>query len=236
MGDLTITIALAAGLVSFLSPCVLPIVPGFLAYLAGTATAPGGRRQFDIFLASAFFVLGFSLVFAALGVLLTTALSSVAYDVQVWLARAGGIVIILFGLYLVGVFRIPFLSREYKIPVAGRFRSRRLTSFLFGAAFAAGWTPCVGAVLGSILALAAVTPGAAFSLLLAYAFGLGVPFLLVGLFTTRADALISRYSKALRYVNLVFGVVLVVIGILAFTQNLSVLASFPLLNRFLPAL
>jgi len=104
---------------------------------------------------------------------------------------------------------------------------------LFGAAFAAGWTPCVGAVLGSILGLAASQPGSAFSLLLAYALGLGLPFLLVGLFAAQASAFINRYIYIVKYINIAFGVILIALGILVFTQNLSRIANFALLNQFL---
>lgn len=154
--------AFLGGLVSFLAPCVLPIIPGFLAYLAGSSTADIGSKRKEIFINSVFFVLGFGVVFASLGVLLNTILESVAYDVQIWLSRIGGVMIIFFGLYLVGLIRIPFLEKDYKLEVKIKFKSRYATSFLFGLAFAAGWTPCVGPALGVILGLAATQPGSAF--------------------------------------------------------------------------
>jgi cytochrome c-type biogenesis protein len=180
-----------------------------------------------------FFVLGFSTVFALLGVLLNTLLSGVAYDAQIWLGRVGGVVIIFFGLYLVGLVKPKFLQQEHKLQIKHQFGSRWVTSFVFGAAFAVGWTPCVGAVLGGILAIAATQPGSAFALLLFYAIGLGIPFLLVGLFTAQATAWIHKYGKYLAPINKVFGVVLILMGILVFTNNLSRLANFELLNRFL---
>ncbi|MEX1068273.1 MAG: cytochrome c biogenesis protein CcdA, partial [Patescibacteria group bacterium] len=207
-GDITLLIALAAGLVSFLSPCILPLIPGFLAYLAGTSPQDKTQRRV-IFLNSLFFVAGFSIVFALLGVALNTILERVAYDVQTWLGRVGGAVIIIFGLYLTGLIRIPFLEREHKLSVKGNFRFRYLNSFVFGVAFAAGWTPCVGAVLGSILGLAAVQPGAAFTLLLTYSLGLGIPFLLVGAFTAQAGSFIRRWGPALHWAKVLFGVVLI---------------------------
>lgn len=232
--ELTIAIAFAAGVVSFLAPCVLPIIPGFLAYLAGSSLGDSQNHRRDMFLNALFFVLGFSAVFAALGVLLNTLLEAIAYDVQIWLARIGGGIIIFFGLYLAGLIRLRFLEREHKFTVrATASRSRFVTSFLFGAAFAAGWTPCVGAALGSILGLAATQPGSAFSLLLAYALGLGLPFLIVGLFAAPASRLINRYAGAIRYVNLAFGLLLVVFGVLIFTQTLSLIANFEFLNRML---
>lgn len=233
MIELGIIFAFLAGLVSFLSPCILPIIPGFLAYLAGASLKDAAAKRWEMFLNSFFFVIGFSLVFAAFGVLLNTLLEAIAYDVQVWLSRVGGAIIIFFGLYLTGLINIPFLEREYKPRVNVRFRSRYLTSILFGAAFAAGWTPCVGAVLGSILGLAVSSPGTAFYLLLAYSLGLGIPFLIVGLFASQASGIISRYGNAIKYVKIIFGVLLVILGILAFTQNLNRIANLELLNRLL---
>src|SRR3989338_8061889 len=157
--------AFLGGLISFLAPCVLPIIPGFLAYLAGSSTAEAGSKRKEIFINGVFFVLGFGIVFALLGVLLNTLLENIAYDVQTWLSRIGGVMIIFFGLYLVRLIRIPFLEREYKFGVKIKLKSRYITSFLFGLAFAAGWTPCVGPALGVILGLAATAPGSAFVLL-----------------------------------------------------------------------
>lgn len=233
MNGLSIAVAFIAGLVSFLSPCVLPIIPGFLAYLAGASFTDDAPRGRDIFLASVFFVLGFAAVFSLLGVFVTSILGIATYIVRTWLARIGGGIMILFGLYLTGLLHIPFLEREYKVRVMTRFRSRWATSFVFGAAFAAGWTPCVGAVLGGILGLAATAPGSAFTLLFVYSLGLGAPFLLVGLFASRASGLIQRYGGFLNYAQIIFGIILIVIGIFAFTENLPLIANLGLLNRFL---
>ena len=233
MIDLTLGITFVAGLVSFLAPCVVPLVPAFLAYLAGTTVEGEGGNRRAVFVNSAFFVLGFSTVFSILGVLLNTLLESVAYDVQIWLSRIGGALIIFFGLYLIGLIKIRFFETEHKLGVTRRFSSRYLTSFVFGAAFAAGWTPCVGAVLGGILGLAASRPGSALALLFSYSLGLGLPFLLVGLFTAQASRFINRYASTFRYLNIAFGAILVALGILVFTQNLNLIANFEFLNRLL---
>lgn len=225
--------AFIGGIVSFLAPCVLPIIPGFLAYLAGASTTDIGSKRKEIFINSVFFVLGFSIVFALLGVLLNTLLENIAYDVQIWLSRIGGVMIIFFGLYLVGLIKIPFLEREYKMSVNTKFRSRYATSFLFGLAFAVGWTPCVGPALGVILGLAATQPGSAFILLLTYALGLGIPFLIVGAFTGQATEFINRHVVGLKYLNIVFGVILLALGVLIFTQKLSLIANFEFLNKIL---
>ncbi len=236
MVEITIIVAFIAGLVSFLSPCMLPIIPTFLAYLAGVSLTETRSKQKHIFLNSLFFVLGFSLIFALLGILLNTILQAFAYDVQVWLARIGGFIIIFFGLYLVGLIEIPFLEREYKFKVL-KVKSKYFTSFLFGSALAAGWTPCVGVAFGSILGLAAIKPGLAFYLLLSYSLGLGVPFLIVGLFTSQASNFITnvtiRHAKSFKYINIFFGTILIILGILAFTQNLNIIANFGPLNRWL---
>jgi cytochrome c-type biogenesis protein len=232
MTDISIIVAFTAGIVSFLAPCILPIIPGFLAYLAGGAGEAKPSRR-EVFINAVFFVLGFSFVFAALGVLLNTVLEAIAYDVQTWLSRIGGALIIFFGLYLVGLIRIPFLEREHKMVVTHRFSSRYLTSFVFGLAFAAGWTPCVGAVLGAVLGLAATAPGSAFALLLAYALGLGIPFLIVGLFAGEVQQWLNRLGNTARYINMAFGILLIGLGILVFTGDLARVANFELLNRFL---
>lgn len=233
IGELGLIVAFVAGLVSFLSPCVLPIIPGFLAYLAGSGTTGEPQKRSTVFLHSVLFVFGFSSVFALLGVLLNTVLESIAYDVQTWLSRIGGVIIIFFGLYLMKLIRVPFLERAHTVNVVGKVQSKHLTSFLFGAAFAAGWTPCVGAALGAILGLAASAPGTALTLLFAYALGLGVPFLIIGAFTAEATHWLNTVAGSLKYVQIVFGILLVILGILIFTQNLARLASFEILNRVL---
>jgi len=228
------SIAFLGGLISFLSPCILPIIPGYLAYLAGSITeTPGKKGRLQIFLNSIFFVLGFSIVFALLGVLLNSVLQHAAYGVETWLSRVGGTLIIFFGLYLSGLITVPFLDREHKFRFKKRFSSRYITSFVFGAAFAAGWTPCVGAALGAILALAATQPTAAFSLLVAYSLGLGIPFLIVGAFASQSTQIIAKLGPFLRYANVVFGIILIILGILVFTQSLPLIANFQLLNSVL---
>jgi cytochrome c-type biogenesis protein len=224
MADPTIVVAFLAGLVSFISPCVLPLVPAFLAYLSGTSVTKDDVRL-KIFLNSVAYVLGFSLVFALLGVLLQTVLERVAYDVQLWLSRVGGLVIIIFALYILGLIKLSFLSREHTFSKK-KFSISYVTSFVFGAAFAVGWTPCVSAILGSVLALAITKPGIGFALLMAYALGLGIPFLLVGLFTQQALHLIQRSGTFLKYFNIIVGILLLLLGVLVFTNNLNLVANW----------
>ncbi|MDO8480413.1 MAG: cytochrome c biogenesis protein CcdA [Nanoarchaeota archaeon] len=188
------------------------------------------------FVAAVFFVLGFATVFSLLGVLLQGLLSSVSFEVQRWLARVGGAVIILFGITLLGLVRIPFLEQEHKLRVTKKFGSLYVTSFVFGAAFAVGWTPCVGPVLGAILTLAVAHPSSAFLLLLSYSLGLGIPFLLVGLFVNQAQGWISEHVKALNIFKYIFGAILIILGVLVFTSQLSRVASFPGLSNILVSL
>lgn len=234
MVQLTIFATFIAGIISFLSPCVLPLIPGFLAYLSGTSLDDDSRNsRIIMFLNSVSFVLGFSLVFALLGVLLNTILQDSSYTVQSWLGKIGGIIIILFGLYLLGLIKIPFLEKEHKLAVKKRFSVTYITSFVFGAAFAVGWSPCIGAVLGSVLTLAVSSPGSSFLLLMSYSLGLGIPFLLVGLFSTQAIVLIKKSERFLKYFSLIVGILLLVMGVLVFTNNLNLVANLELLNQFL---
>lgn len=234
MDGLYITTAFIAGFVSFLAPCILPIIPGYLAYIAGSSSIESTTKRQDIFINSVFFVLGFSFIFALLGILLQTILVSVGAEVQTWASRAGGLVIIFFGLYLTGLLRVEWFERPHTWTVKrDGGHSRYFTSFLFGVAFAVGWTPCVGAVLGGILALAASAPLQAFALLFSYALGLGVPFLLVGAFTAQATNLIARWGHALAYVNIVFGIILIVLGILVFTQDITLVGNLDFFNNLI---
>lgn len=193
-------------------------------------------RDWHIFLSSVCFVLGFSLVFSLVGVLLQSVLSSASYEIQRWLGRVGGAVIILFGLHLLGLLDFGFLKQERRLRITRHFGSRYVTSFVFGAAFAVGWSPCVGAVLGAVLTLAATQPGIAFFLLLAYTLGLGLPFLLVGLFTNEARQLISRYAKWTRYLTYVFAPILILLGVLVFTSQLSRVANLSFVADLLLAM
>ena len=190
-------------------------------------------KQWTIFLNSVFFVLGFGIIFSIVGVLLQSVLAKVSFTVQQWLGYIGGTIIIFFGIYLLGLIKIPFLEQEHKLRVKRKFRYSYITSFVFGSAFAVGWTPCVGAILGAILTLAVSNPATAFPLLLSYSLGLGIPFLIVGLFTNSASKFIEKAGPKLKYVNYVFGAILIILGILVFTNQLSRVASVPFLSNLL---
>lgn len=224
-------IAVVAGLVSFVSPCVIPLLPAFLGFLAGTKYEKASR--WILFKHSLLFVLGFGTIFSILGVLLNGILTNVAYTAQIWLGRVAGIIIILFGFYLLGFIKPKFLMSEHKFKVK-RFKSKEVTSFVFGAAFAVGWTPCVGAILGTILALSAAMPGKSFILLFGYSIGLGIPFLIVGLFADKFVNWIQKRQTFFRYFNIVVGILILILGVLVFTGKLALIASsFTFLNIFL---
>jgi cytochrome c-type biogenesis protein len=250
MVDSSIVISALAGAGSFFSPCILPILPAFVSYLSGTtlneiqdSSGQSGQSgqslklkrstRLNIFLNTVYFVLGFSLVFALLGVFLNSVLLSVGLSFQNVLASVGGLVIIGFGVYLILSTRLRRLNFEKKFSSIPKFKTSYITSFVFGAAFAAGWTPCVGPILGSTLTLAATAPGAAYNSLLAYSLGLGIPFLVTSIFFSQATSVIRKMVKHLKYFNPAMGIMLIILGILIFTNNLSILGNFPLANEII---
>ena len=284
INEANIIVSAAAGLASFLSPCILPILPGFISYLSGSAaneakdleknddnnrtstitnidenraggtaritttttnnstiksSSPtltlGRRTRLNIFLNTVYFVLGFSLIFAVLGVILNSVLVSTvgANGFQHSLTFIGGVVIIGFGAYLILSTKLRNLNFEKKMTKIPRFKTSYITSFVFGAAFAAGWTPCVGPILGSTFALAATQPGAAYNSLLAYSLGLGIPFLITGSFFSQATGIIRKMVKHLKYFNLVMGSILIIVGILLFTNQLTLLSNIPLADQLI---
>jgi len=238
MADPTILIALVAGISSFIAPCILPMIPAFLAYISGTTVTELGSKngmalsvnRLNIVFNTIFFVLGFSVVFSTLGVLINSILSSAALEIIESLNIIGGIIIISFGIFLLLSTKIRSLNIEKKF-FPQNSKSSYPMSFVFGLAFAAGWTPCVGPILGTILTLAATTPSISFSLLLAYSLGLGIPFILMGIFFSRATRIIRSMTKHLKYYNVILGGFIILLGILVFTNQLAYIANFPLLNE-----
>lgn len=186
-----------------------------------------GRAQEIVFLNSAFFVLGFMFVFSMIGVLLQTALSGASLQAVNTVRLVGGSVIITFGVLTIASVRyaIPFFSVEHKIHVR-KFRNSYVTSSVFGVAFALGWTPCVGAILGSVYTLAAVSPGLGFLYLMAFSLGLGIPFLMAGAFISRVSGFLKKTGKFLRYFSIVSGAFLIAVGLLVVTNYIGVLQIF----------
>ena len=241
MTEVSIVVATLAGIGSFVAPCILPMIPAFLAYISGTTLSELNQNsdaktisinRTNIILNSVFFVLGFSLVFSVLGVIINSTLSSYAGSLTEGLNQIGGVIIIGFGVFLLLSTRINKLNIEKKF-FPKRSKTSYPMSFVFGLAFSAGWTPCVGPILGTILTLAATTPSVAFNLLLAYSLGLGIPFILIGVFYSRATKIIKSMSKHLKYYNLILGGFIVILGILVFTNQIAYIANFPLLNELL---
>ena len=243
MTEITLAVAALAGLGSFVAPCILPMIPAFLAYISGTTLSEINQKdanetktitinRTNIVLNSVFFVLGFSVVFSTLGVVINSVLSNSTGEIVEGLNQVGGIIIIAFGAFLLLSMKISKLNMEKKF-FPKRSKSSYPMSFVFGLAFAAGWTPCVGPILGTILTLAATTPSVAFNLLLVYSLGLGIPFILIGVFYSRASRMIRSMGKHLKYYNLILGGFIVLLGILVFTNQLAYIANFPLLNELL---
>ena len=241
MAEITLAVAALAGLGSFVAPCILPMIPAFLAYISGATLSELNQKdgsktvtinRSNIILNSVFFVLGFSVVFSTLGVIINSALSTSAGELVEGLTQVGGIIIIGFGIFLLLSTKINKLNVEKKF-FPKRSKASYPMSFVFGLAFAAGWTPCVGPILGTILTLAATTPSVAFNLLLVYSLGLGIPFILIGVFYSRSNRIIRSMSKHLKYYNIILGGFIVILGILVFTNQLAYIANFPLLNELL---
>jgi cytochrome c-type biogenesis protein len=227
--DVTLLVALGAGVLSFLSPCVLPLVPAFLSALYARAAAPGevSASRWTIFLHGIFFVLGFSTIFVALGAA-ASGLGQLFAVYRPVLMRVGGSVIFLFGLHTLGVVRIPLLYRDTRRQYKPRPELGFLSSALMGFFFGAGWSPCVGATLGAILTLAldqaTVARGAL--LLFVFSMGLGIPFLVLAFGVGRGVVRIRTTPKVLRVVTLVSGCMLLLLGVLVFTDSLGWFASW----------
>jgi cytochrome c-type biogenesis protein len=232
--------AFAAGVISFLSPCVLPIVPGYLSFISGvnvaelkgTATPAGLARRVGI--TSLAFVLGFSTVFVTLG----AAASMVGYTLQRYkreLGVVGGVIIIILGLHTAGILRIPFLLYEKRAEVKTRPMTL-LGAYVVGLAFAFGWTPCIGPILGAILLYASqqATLGQGVVLLAAYSAGLGIPFIVSGLAINGFFAAFGRLRRHMQVVEYVSGALLIGVGVLLVTGRLTDLANY--LSRAFPSL
>ena len=225
-------VAFAAGLLSFLSPCVLPLVPSYIGFLTGMSLPEmGGRRRVALGHAL-LFVLGFSLVFVLLGAS-ATALGRALNYYQLWLQRIGGVLIILFGLVCLGVIKVGFLGRERRLQVEQK-PVGYLGSALVGMAFGAGWTPCIGPVLGAILGLAATSQdlGRGMLLLAAYSAGLAVPFLIAAVALDSFLGWFQRFRRYLPWVMRVTGVLLIFVGVLMVTGEFTRLAGW--LQQFTP--
>jgi len=216
-----------AGILTFLAPCTLPLVPAYLGFISGVdqdalknpETARAARRK--IFFNGLAFIVGFSLVFIAFGVLAGIAGQALA-PYRIWMARIGGILVILFGLFMLGFFKLPFFQSDKRIPIPKWLTlGRPLSSLFIGGTFALGWTPCVGPILGSVLLLAGTSATAIQGgfLLAVFSLGLAIPFLIIALLFSRATRYIDSISKYLKWVSIIGGIFLILLGLLLVTDN-----------------
>ncbi|MGB2962621.1 MAG: cytochrome c biogenesis protein CcdA [Anaerolineales bacterium] len=212
--------AFIAGLASFLSPCVLPLVPAYVGYLGGRTAfedAENEPKRWSVFSHGLAFVIGFSLVFILLGIA-TSALGSLLSGARIWLEKIGGIVVVIFGLHMTGIWRIPFLQYDTRKQSQPENNRGYLSSLLMGVFFSAGWSPCVGPVLGAILTLS-LSGGSVFtggSLLAAYSAGLSIPFLIAALGVGWVTKALRKFGKAMHYLEITMGAILIIIGNLLF--------------------
>jgi cytochrome c-type biogenesis protein len=242
MENVTLFAAFLAGVLSFISPCVLPLIPGYLSFVSGVTLdemrgtaesaigATDARRRAVIM--SVAFVLGFSLVFIALGAS-ATAVGTLLMEHLSLLGKIAGVVIILFGLHMMGVLRIGWLYNEKRLQTSGK-PAGFFGAMLVGIAFAFGWTPCIGPILAAILAVAATqeSVGEGVKLLAVYSAGLGVPFIATSLAINKFFAASARIRKHYHMIEVVSGVLLVVVGVLIFTNRFTIIAQY--LTPYLP--
>ncbi len=231
MMNVTIGLAFLAGLASFLSPCVFSLVPAYIGYLGGRSAAGTSEEcqtsRWNVFTHGLAFVLGFSIVFITVGVA-ASALGGLLSDIRPWLGRIGGVIVIIFGIHMTGLFRIPFL--EYDLRPQNRADRQRsyFSSAFMGIAFSAGWSPCIGPVLGAIATMAmnggSISQG--IQLFSAYSAGLAIPFLVAAVGIQWVTSILRNHRKVMHYVEIGMGGVLIVVGVLL------VMGKFATLNNF----
>ena len=227
-----IAIAFTAGLLSFLSPCVLPLIPSYVTFITGLSLEDVQKSRRAALIHSLLFVLGFTLIFIALGATATAVGQLLGYQ-RVWISRIGGVLIIIFGLYMLGVFNIALFSRERRVHIADK-PVGYLGTLLVGIAFGAGWTPCIGPILGSILTYTASSADMqrGMWLLLAYSLGLAVPFLLAAVAVERFLDVFARMKRQMGWITRTSGVLMIAVGILMVTNYFTILAS--VLQQYTP--
>jgi cytochrome c-type biogenesis protein len=229
--EISLGLAFFAGMASFLTPCVFSLVPAYISYLSGRSladlSASVKQNRLETLAHGFAFVLGFSIVFILLGVTVSF-IGSLMYGLRDWLAKIGGIIVVFFGLHMTGILRIPFLDYDLRPQSQGDRQRSYLSSMLLGVFFSAGWSPCVGPVLGSILTLAlnggSLSTGV--KLLSIYSLGLAIPFLAAALGVGWVSTLLRKYRKIMHTVEIVMGIVLIIVGVMLFLGTFELLARF----------
>ena len=241
MTDVTIGLAFLAGMASFLSPCVFSLVPVYISYLSGRTLALNtgiGAGEFqtnrwETLSHGLAFVIGFSIVFVTLG-MAASAIGGMLFDMRSMLSKVGGVLVIIFGLHMTGIIRIPFL--EYDLRPRTRMDQSRsyLSSILLGIFFSAGWSPCVGPILGAILTLAlnggSISQGV--SLLSSYSAGLAIPFLITALGIGWISRLLKKYRKVTHFIEIAMGIIMIGVGVMLFLGTFEQLGRFGLFVNF----
>jgi cytochrome c-type biogenesis protein len=236
--EVTLLAAFAAGFLSFVSPCVLPLIPGYISFVSGVSVeemrgdATPATSRVQVFVTSLAFVIGFSIVFVALGAS-ATAIGKFMFAKLPLLSKIAGVILIIFGLHTMGVFRIAFLDAERRVH-SQRKPAGPLGAILVGVAFAFGWTPCIGPILGGILAIAGSknSVGEGITLLAVYSLGLGIPFLLTSLAINQFFGAAKRIRRYYHGIELASGALLIAIGVLIITGQLTIIVRF--LQPYLP--
>jgi len=224
--SLGVVISFTAGLLSFLSPCVLPLIPSYVTFVTGLSLEDVQRSRKTALVHALFFVAGFSLIFLALGAT-ATAVGRLLLLHRQWISRVGGVLVVLLGLYLLGAFNMRFLARERRFHISNKPLGY-LGTVLVGIAFGAGWSPCIGPILGGILTYTATQAELQRGLVLlgAYSLGLAIPFVIAAVAVERFIAVFQRYRSKLIWVDRIAGALLIVVGVLMLTNYMTVLTGY----------
>ncbi|MHB1275590.1 MAG: cytochrome c biogenesis CcdA family protein [Candidatus Humimicrobiaceae bacterium] len=239
MFEVSLASAFIAGVLSFISPCILPLVPVYISFMTSKAALQNKKNKLSdrlfIFLNSIFFVLGFSLIFIILGST-ATFIGKILRDYSNIISRVGGGLLIIFGLNYMGIFKIPFLNFEKKFNIPQSAKYNYLGSFLIGIIFSFGWVPCIGMILSGILLLASRldTLAQGIFLLLAYSLGLGIPFMLFSVFIGLFSKFFKKINKYMKIIPIISGIFLIILGIVFLTGSMTKLVGFML--KYLPFL
>jgi cytochrome c-type biogenesis protein len=239
MFEVSLASAFIAGVLSFISPCILPLVPVYISFMTSKAALGNGKTKLPdklfIFLNSIFFVLGFSLIFIILGST-ATFIGKILRDYSNIISRVGGGLLIIFGLNYMGIFKIPFLNFEKKFNIPQSAKYNYLGSFLIGIIFSFGWVPCIGMILSGILLLASRldTLAKGIYLLLAYSLGLGIPFMLFSVFIGLFSKFFKKINKYMKIIPIISGIFLIILGIVFLTGSMTKLVG--LMLKYMPFL